>query len=233
VSGSSAIWRQRLWQTGTAAQGAEAPLELAAGESRVVGRGRAQRLGSAAAVVALQHVSDGTLVVELVAEGLAEGVVEVAPRSGGREVEEGPGEGGDRDASERGGISGIEGACAVQADPRGACFRRGRGHVRLRRVVGEQAPVDRRARVAQDGASAASQHRGEVSSLAGQCRAADRVDAAVDPPQAAGLRAQLHRARPKPERLQLRQRHDAPLAMSELGERLIDARAVFAKHVIA
>jgi hypothetical protein len=87
--------------------------------------------------------------------------------------------------------------------------------------------------VAQDGGLAAGQDRREMSPLAGQRGAADRVDAAVDAVQAAALRAQLHRSRAEPERLQLRQRHHAPLAMSELGERPIDARAVFAKHVFA
>ena len=99
---------QRLWQTGTAAQGAEAALQLAAREGRVIGRGRAQGLCSAATAVAFEHVEDRAVVVELVAEGLAEGVLEVAPRCGGREVEEGPREAGDRDASVGGGIAGIE-----------------------------------------------------------------------------------------------------------------------------
>jgi hypothetical protein len=59
--------------------------------------------------------------------------------------------------------------------------------------------------VAQDGAFAASQHRREAAAFAGEHGAADRVDAAVEATQAAGLGAQLHRARPEPERLQLRQ----------------------------
>ena len=89
------------------------------------------------------------------------------------------------------------------------------------------------ARVAQDGARSAREDRREVPSLAGERSAADGVDAAVDAPQPPALRAQLYRARPEPERPQLRQRHDAPLAVSKLGEAPVDARAVFAMHAFA
>lgn len=153
---------ERPGQAGAPAQRAEAALELTAREGGIVGRGHAQGPGSAAAAVAFQHVEDRAAVIELVADGQADRMLEVVPRRGDGEVEEGPGEGGDRHAPMRGGIAGIEGACAVQADSRGACFRRGCGDARLRRVV-----------------------------------------------------------------------HHAPLAMSEFGERSIDARAVFAKHVFA
>jgi hypothetical protein len=87
--------------------------------------------------------------------------------------------------------------------------------------------------VAQHGAEPASEDCSEVAALAGQRCAADGVDAAVDPTQAATLRAQLHRARLEPEVAQLRQREHSPLPGGELGEGPIDACAVFAKHVFA
>ena len=190
----------------------------------------AQRFGAAAAVVAVEDVGDRAVVVDLVAHGLADRVLEVVLRAACGEVEEGLGEGGDGDASVGRGVPGIEGARAVQADPRGARLRRGRGHLGAWRVVGEQAPMDGGARVAQDGARPAREDRREVSPLAGERGAADRVDAAMDAAQAPALRAQLCRARPEPERPQLHQRHDTPLAVSQLGKPRIDARAVFAMH---
>src|SRR5205085_7149899 len=140
---------QRLWQTGTAAEGAEATLDFPTCERGIYCR-LAERFGAAAAVVAAQDVRDRAVVVDLVAHGLADRVLEVVHRAARGEVEEGLGEGGDGDASVRGGVSGIEGAPAVQADPRGASCRRGGGDVRLRRLVGEQAPVECRAHVAED-----------------------------------------------------------------------------------
>ena len=107
----------------------------------------------------------------------------------------------------------------MQADPRGARAstraRSPRGAARRRRA----APSGRRRSVAEDGAGAAGEDRREVSPLAGQRGAADRVDAAMDAAQAPALRRAAATARaPEPERPQLRQRDDAPLAAGELGE---------------
>ena len=113
----------------------------------------------------------------------------------------------------------------MQADPRGARLGCGRGHFGARRVVGEQAPVDGGARVAQDGARPAGEHRREVAALAGESGAADGVDAAVDAAQRAPCARGRHRARPSPSARQLRQRHDAPLPVRELREAPIDVRA--------
>jgi hypothetical protein len=182
-------------------------------------------------LVSRKDVFDGAEVVELEALGLAQGVLEVALGLVGCDVEEGSGDGGRRDSSVRGGVLGIEGMRAVQADPRGACSRRGGRDVGPGRVVAEQAPVDGRARVAQDGAGPARQDRREVPPLAGERGAADGVDAAVDPAQAADARPMLHGAEREAEAAQLRERDHPPLPVSELGEGLIDARAVLRSHV--
>ena len=79
-----------------------------------------ERFGAAAAVVAAQDVRDRAVVVDLVAHGLADRVLEVVLRAARGEVEEGLGERGDGDASVVVVSLGIEGTCAVQADPRGA-----------------------------------------------------------------------------------------------------------------
>ena len=67
--------------------------------------------------MAVEDVVDGALVVELVAEGLAERVLEVTHGRVCRDVEQGLRHRGDWNASKLGGVSGIEGACAADADP--------------------------------------------------------------------------------------------------------------------
>ena len=127
---------------------------------------------------------------------------------------------GDRDALMVGDVLGIEGTRTVQADPRDPAPGRGGGHLRARRVVLQEVPVDGGAEMAEHRALAAGQDRREPPALAGEHRAADGVDAAVDPAQA----ARPSRARPRrctePQRPQLRQRHHPPLPRSERRDRL-------------
>jgi hypothetical protein len=77
-------------QAGTAAEGAEAALQLTAGERGVFGGRSSQRPGARAAV---EHLLDRAVVVELVAHCLADGVLEVVGRAWlAGEVEEGSGD---------------------------------------------------------------------------------------------------------------------------------------------
>ena len=77
----------------------------------------------------------------------------------------------------------------------------------------------RRASVAQHGALAAGQDRGEVGALARQAPVADRVHAAMQRVQPTHPHAPRHGAAIKAERPQLRERHDAPLHPSHLRQR--------------
>jgi hypothetical protein len=92
-------------------------------------------------VCALDDVGDRSVVVELEALGLCERALEAVGADRGREVEESAGDGGDGDAFVGGGVTGIEGACAVQADARNAASRSGRRDVRARLLRAQEPPV--------------------------------------------------------------------------------------------
>jgi hypothetical protein len=53
----------------------------------------------------------------------------------------------------------------------------------------------------------------------------------MDPAQTPHARPVLHGAEREPERPQLHERHDTPLAPRELREGLVDARAALGSHV--
>ena len=89
-----------------------------------------------------------------------------------------------RDALVVGGVLGIEGMRAVQADPRDALAGRGGGDLGARRFVVEEVPVHRRAHVAEHRAGPAGQDGRQPPPLPREHRPTDRVDAAVHPAQA-------------------------------------------------
>ena len=125
-------------------------------------------------------VFDRAVVVELQALGLGERALELAAAGGRRDVEQGAGDRRGRDALVAGGVLGIEGASAVQADPRGAVAAARRGDVDARLVGAEQAPVGGGAAMAEDRARPAGEHRREPAALDAQRCVPDRVHAAVE-----------------------------------------------------
>ena len=87
--------------------------------SRLVACGRGPAVPRCPLALAMTSV-DRAVVVELQALGLRERALELAGACGGREIEQCAVDRRDRDAFVVGGVLGIEGARAVQADPRGA-----------------------------------------------------------------------------------------------------------------
>ena len=125
------------------------------------------------------------MVVDAQVHGLRQRPLELLGSGGGGEVEEGAGDRGDGDALVAGGVPGIEGTRAVQADPRDPVPGRGGGDVDALLVGAEQAPVRGGAAVAEHRPGAAGQHRREAVALGRARRVADGVNAAVHAPQAA------------------------------------------------
>jgi hypothetical protein len=185
----------------------------------VVGYRLRQALRASLAVASFDDALDCSVVVELQALGLCERTLEVAGRGVGGDVEERAVDRRDRDSVVARGVLGIEGACAVQADPRGAATGRGRGHVRLGRVVVEEVPVDRGAEVAQHRAGPARHDRRQQPPLARQHRATDGVHAAMHPAQPPALQPPRHPRAPDAQRVQLRGGHHSPLPDRQLRDR--------------
>ena len=166
-------------------------------------------LRSAVAVGAGDDVVDGALVVELEVHGLREGVFELVCSCRRRQVEEGAVDRRDRDAFVVGGVLGIEGTSAVQADPRDAVAGCGGGDVDALLAGREEFPVGRSAAMAHTapGPRPALPPTGGPPAEHG---AADGVDAVMDAAQPTRPHpAPRRRARPRPRAAAPRQ--DTPL----------------------
>jgi hypothetical protein len=61
----------------------------------------------------------------------------------------------------------------------------------------------------------------------------DRIDPTMQPTQPPHARALLHRTRPQPQCLQLRQRNHPKLPLSQVRKRDIRGWALFANHTFA
>ena len=102
---------QGLWQTVRAGRAAEAALEVAARRLRVDRDRLRERAWCRGGRSRRARTSvDRAVVVDLVAHGLAERVLEVVLRAARGEVQQGLGDRRDRDALVAGGVLGIEGA---------------------------------------------------------------------------------------------------------------------------
>ena len=133
-------------------------LPHALGDLRLLPGRLLQDAGSAVPVGAGDDVVDGALVVELQVHGLRQRPLELVVSHRCRQVEQGAVDGRDRDAFVAGGVLGIEGTSAVQADPRDPVPGRGRHHVDALLVSREEPPLRRRAAMAEHRAGPAGQH---------------------------------------------------------------------------
>jgi hypothetical protein len=152
------------------------------------------------------------VVVALQALGLRQRPLEVVVGDLCRDVEQRAVHRRGRDALVVGGVLGIEGVRAVQADPRDPLAGRRGGHFRARWFVVEEIPMNRRAHMTQCRAGAAGHDRRQPAPLARQDRATDRIHAAVRHPKAPPSDPPVHRGPSDSQREQLRARHHPPLA---------------------
>jgi hypothetical protein len=202
--------------------------ELGVGCDRVC-----EALGASVPIGSGDRIGYRGVVVELESFGLRERSLEVVVGDVRRDVEQCAVDRRDRDALMRRGVPGIEGTRTVQADPRDAMPGRRCGHLRARRVVLEKVPMRGRADVAEHRAVAVGHDRRQPPPLPRDRRATDRIDAAVQPAQAARLGPPLRRAGPDAKRLQLRERHHPPLPAGQLGQRHIGGCALLTTHRFA
>ena len=179
---------------------------------------------------AVDDVGDRAVVVELEALGLRERALEAVGADRGREVEEGAGDGGGRDALVGGGVTGIEGAGLMHRHARNRVAAVAYGHLRAGARRREQAPPRCGAAMAEHGPAAAGQDGREGPALATQPTVADRVDAAIEPMQAPRLHATSEGRRRQSERMELLHRHHAPLSDGQLGHRRLTGWATCLSH---
>ena len=203
------------WQVRLLDEVEEAPFELAAREGRLAGGRAGEPRLAVMPVRALDRRLDRGVVEDAKPLGLCDRAVEVARLHRRREVEQRAGDGRDRDAVVAGGVLGVEGAWAVQADPPAAVPAPWCAHIHPGRVRRQQAPPCGRGSVAQDGAGPAREHRREIAPLPPDTLVSHGVHGCVKAVQSAFPHAPCHRAPPEAERPQLLERHDAPLRPSQ------------------
>jgi hypothetical protein len=128
-----------LGEAGLAGEVQELGFPLVAGSFGRAARGAPQQADSAVPVGAVQHRLDLPVVVHAQALRLGHRALEFALARQRRDVEQRAVHGRGRDALMGGGVLGIEGARAMQADPQGAVATARRGDVDARLVGSEQA----------------------------------------------------------------------------------------------
>jgi hypothetical protein len=147
VGGIEGGVEHRLRQVVGAGEPEHPRLQLAAGELRFVGDRLGEDSCSSVPVGPGDRFVDRRVVVELQALGLRQRTLQVVGWNRCGDVEQGAVDRRDRDAFTVGGVLGIEGACAVQADPRDAVSGHGGGHLGSGCVVLQEVPVRRGAEV--------------------------------------------------------------------------------------
>jgi hypothetical protein len=200
-----------LGEAGVAEPLEELGLPFVAGPLGRAAGGAPQQAASAVPVGSGDRGLDGAVVVHAQPLGLGDRALEFAVARHRRDIEQRAVERGGRDALIRRGVLGIEGACAVQADPRGAVAAAGRGDVDACLVGPEQAPVGGRRAMREHRAGPAGQHRRQPVALCAQCGVSEGVDAAVEQLQAPHRQPMLHRTARQAHGEQLRARNHPPL----------------------
>jgi hypothetical protein len=206
----------RLGEAGVAQQFQEGGFPFVSRPFGRAARGVPQQADSAVPVGSGDRGLDGAVVIQAQPLGLGDRALELAAARHGRDIEQRTVDRRDRDAFVVGGVLGIEGACAVQADPRGAVAAARGGDVDTRLVGSEQAPVGGGGAVGEHGAGAAREHRRQPVALGARRGVPEGVDALMDPVQPAHAQPVIGGVARHPQPGELAPGDHSPLPLREL-----------------
>jgi hypothetical protein len=168
------------------------------------------------------HRGSGGLFAEAVAErGLVDHVGELVLGQDVGEVDEGAGHGGDRDAAVGREIARVEVAGPMSADAGYGSAATERDHVDAVDAAAPRGQVNGGSEVTESRSLAGPEHRGHPTRFLREARVADRVHAAVNAVQPAGVDTMGHRSARQPERGQLPDRDQPVLTPRDLRDQSV------------